>query len=174
MISTKIAKTLNKQEICAYSNCNLKLNIYPKFCHYHTFFFCNLYIQKSQIFNTGYGLFVGPHGFKKNDIIGEYSNDNIFIKYTDLKNDQNTDYLYCTSHKLEKNIKCWNAINPKSTILRYANDAHKSKFKNNAYFKEKYDKNGKIHVYMIASRNIKPFKEIFCAYSDSKNSTYWQ
>lgn len=62
--------------------------------------------------------------------------------------------------------------------MRYINDAHKTKYKNNSYFHIKKNKNKNtlethdkwiFTAYVIASKNINPYEEIFVDYG--KN--YW-
>lgn len=159
----------DKTSKCGYINsnnsrCNLKLGLYPEYCYLHTMLIDNLYIAKSNIKNGGNGLFVGPYGFKKGDIIGKYSYPYNEVSLETLerrcKKEKCWDYVLCD---LEKK-KCWDSMDLRSTILRNINDAHNSKFRNNSYFEMR----GK-DVYAKASRNIKPFSEIFISYG----SKYW-
>jgi hypothetical protein len=175
----KIAQTKPSTERCTYidpetnKRCKLHLGIYPKYCHIHTTLIENLYVAPSSIPHGGNGLFAGPYGFKKNDIIGEYSQEWMEVKSgrLDVRNgkgkDVNYSYVFCDEQKKgqkEKDVQCWDGLDKNSTIVRNANDAHGSKHKNNAYFDTRKGKDGKTHVYMIASRTIKPLKEIYCDY----------
>jgi hypothetical protein len=180
----KVAQTKPSHERCIYidpvSNrrCKLHIGIYPKYCHIHTTLIENLYVAPSSIPNGGNGLFAGPLGFKKNDIIGEYSQEWMEVKSgrLDKRNgkdksgeykDVNHSYVFCDEQKKgqkEKDVQCWDGLDKNSTIVRNANDAHGSKHRNNAYFDTRKGKDGKTHVYMIAGRNIKGLKEIFCDY----------
>lgn len=164
------AKTkVDKTSKCGYINsnnsrCKLKLGLYPEYCHLHTMLIDNVYIEKSKIKNGGNGLFVGPYGFKRGDIIGKYSYPYNEVSLENLerrcKKLKCWDYIFCDL----KRSKCWDGLDLRSTILRNINDAHNSKFRNNSYFEIKGGR-----VYAIASRNIKPFDEIFISYG----SKYW-
>lgn len=149
---------------CRYINpetnkrCKNFLGKYPKFCYSHTMLIENLYLDESQILNGGIGLFSGPYGIEKDQIIGKYSNytNHLSYKLHDKRcsKDKNCfEYIFC--HK----NKCWDASDIRSTITRYINDAINTNFKNNCRF-QIIDNN----VYIIASRNIKPFKELFVSY----------
>lgn len=161
---------IDKTSKCGYINpdtnirCKLKLNLYPEYCHLHTMLIDNVYIAKSNIRNGGNGLFVGPYGFKKGDIIGKYSYPYNEVSLETLerrcKKLKCWDYIFCD---LDKN-KCWDGLDLRSTIIRNINDAHNSKFRNNSYFEIRGNE-----VYARASRNIKPFNEIFISYG----SKYW-
>jgi hypothetical protein len=143
--------------------CRNLLGIYPRFCELHTTLIENVYISPSQITLAGNGLYAGPFGFKKGDVIGEYSmpwnqvSEKTLEKRCD--NSKCLSYVFCDHHS-----NCWDALDIRSTIIRNINDAHGSKFRNNAYF-DVIDG----HVYAIASRNIKPGKEILVSYG----SSYW-
>jgi len=158
--------------------CKILLGIYPQFCHLHTMLIENLVISKSKIKNAGNGLFAGPHGFKKGMIIGEYSKPWMEVSAGRLetrngKKDTNYSYVYCDEQhrgQKEKDVKCWDGLDARSTIIRNANDAHGSKFKNNAYFDNRKDSKGNVHAYMIASKNIGAFQEIYCDYNAE---SYW-
>jgi hypothetical protein len=163
----------NDKRICRYidgksnKRCETKLGNYPKFCQLHSLTIDNLYIDKSGIDGAGNGLFAGPFGFKKGDQIGEYSLDEIRVKINDIdKRSSNPDYSYTFCDR--NDIYCWDALDYRSTIVRYANDARKSQFKNNCYFDET-KRNGKTHVYLVASKRIEPLEEIFINY----NKDYW-
>lgn len=176
----KIAQTKPSNERCIYidpetnKRCKLTIGIYPKYCHIHTTVIENLYVAPSAIPNGGNGLFAGPLGFKKHDIIGEYSQPWMEVKSgrLDKRNkgkDVNYSYVFCDEQKKgqkEKDVQCWDGLDKNSTIVRNANDAHGSKYKNNAYFDTRKGKDGKTHVYMIASKNIKPLNEILCEYGE--------
>lgn len=185
----KVQTTSDKHTRCTYiepdshRRCKLHLGIYPRYCHIHTTLIENLFIAPSNITQAGNGLFAGPLGFKKNDIIGEYSQDWMQVKSGrfDKRNgkgpdgkyiEPNTAYIFCDERKKgqkQDDVMCWDGLDKNSTIIRNANDAHGSKFHNNAYFDLKKDSQGKTHVYMIASRNIKGLKEILCSYGKH----YW-
>ena len=173
---------LNK---CNYINpknnkkCKNHLGIYPKYCYIHTLLIENVFISKSNIKNAGNGLFAGPKGFVKNDKIGVYSTDTNQTtqdKVTEnckiINNDSCWEYVLCDFPKKGKDTICWDGIDTTGTIMRYINDAKNSKYKNNSYFlikKQKINNNMKPIPYIIASKNIKPYEEIFVNYG--KN--YW-
>jgi len=153
-----------------HGRCKMLLGRYPKYCQMHSITIDNLYVDQSHIKNAGYGLFAGVFGFKKGDVIGEYSMDSIRVKLRDIdQRSKNPDfrYTYCADPKrgqAEDDVDCWDALDYRSTIMRYANDAHNSKYTNNAYFE-----NRKGRAYMIASKRIEPLEEIFVDYSED----YW-
>lgn len=161
---------------CTYINpetnrrCKLKLGIYPQFCHIHTTTIENLYISQSSIKNAGNGLFAGPFGFKTGDIIGEYSMPWMKLKQKSIdkrSKNPNYSYVFCDNPKRgqkEEDVDCWDGLDARSTIVRNANDAHGSEFKNNAYFQPIKDKNKITHIYVVASKKIKGNQEIFIDY----------
>jgi hypothetical protein len=184
----KIAVTKSdKHSRCTYihpetnKRCKLHLGIYPQFCHVHTMLVDNLFISKSHIKKAGNGLYVGAYSIKKGDIIGEYSADWNKVKDGEFYRrngkdkdgeykDVNSSYLFCDSKRRgekEKDIQCWDSLDARATLMRNINDAHGSKFRNNCYFDVIKDKNGKRHVYVLASRNIAPFKELYLDYGES-------
>lgn len=172
-----VAKTRPSKERCTYIDpetnrrCKLSIGIYPKYCHIHTTIIENLYVAPSNIENAGNGLFAGPLGFKKNDIIGEYSMPWMEVSSGRLEvrnenKDTNYSYVLCDEREegqREEDVRCWDGLDKNSTIIRNANDAHGSRYRNNAYF-ERVEKGGEVHIYMVASRNISPLKEILCDY----------
>lgn len=165
---------------CSYTDCKKELNMYPKYCFIHTLLLHNVFISKSNIKNAGYGLFAGPKGFKKNDIIGEYStNENTTTqgeikKHCKLKDNTCWTYALCESNKIDDDVVCWNDTDKlNSSYVRYINDAYNTKYKNNSIFyvkKElKTDKEINKRAVVIASKNIKPYEEIFVSYGNY----YW-
>ena len=164
----------DKKSRCGYihpitnSRCKLKLGLYPEYCHLHTMMIENVYIAKSNIPNAGNGLFVGPYGFKKGDVIGKYSYPWNEVSLGTLekrcKKEDCWSYIFCESTKNDKRVKCWDGLDIRSTIIRNINDAHNSKFRNNSYSEMIGNE-----VYAKASRTIKPFSEIFISYG----SKYW-
>jgi hypothetical protein len=181
----KISPTPNMQIFktrqCRYidsdnKRCKIKLGLYPKFCEVHSLAIDNLYIKKSNIENAGNGLFAGLMGYKKGDIVGEYSMPEIKVKMKQIdarKGNPNSwqpnySYTFCENEKhgqKEGDVDCYDALDYRTTIMRYANDAHGSKFKNNVYFEPiKNKKTGDTHIYMIASKKIKCLDEILCTY----------
>jgi hypothetical protein len=147
--------------------CKNHLGLYPEYCELHTMMIHNVYIAPSQIAQAGNGLYAGPYGFKKGDIIGEYSFPWNEVSLGNLskrcRNEKCWSYVFCDEGEHD-NTKCWDGLDIRSTLMRNINDAHKSGFKNNAYFDVI-----KGHVYAIASRNIKPQKECLISYGRS----YW-
>lgn len=148
--------------------CSNPVGIYPTYCELHTILIDNLYIAPSGIKDWGAGLFAGPLGFHKNQIIGEYSQSWTRIKHNQLfsRNGRgqkvNSAYAFCD----EEDDVCWDGLDKSSTIIRNANDARGSGYRNNAYFDIRKDKYGQKHVYMVASRRIAPTKQIFCDYGE--------
>lgn len=170
----KLARTKDDHKSrCTYihpqtgKRCKHLLGLYPQFCELHTMLIHNVYIAKSSIENAGNGLFAGPYGFKKGDIIGKYSYpwNEVKLKqlYKRCKDDNCWSYVFCDRGN-EDNTQCWDGVDIRSTLMRNINDAHGSKHHNNSYFDVI-----KNQVYVIASRNIKPHKELFVSYG--KN--YW-
>lgn len=168
-------------------HCKNHLGFYSQFCFIHTLLINNVFISKSHIKNAGNGLFAGPEGFKKNSIIGIYSTEDnkmtqeaIINKCNKTKDNSCWEYVLCNlkkKHQKDSDVICWDGIDKKSTLMRYINDAHKTKYKNNSYFYIKKKKNHSDHnkqkwefiAYVIASKNINPYEEILVDYG--KN--YW-
>jgi hypothetical protein len=127
-----------------------------------------LYIAESNIPNSGNGLFAGPYGFKKGDSIGKYNFAWNSVKLSTLEKRCTTercwDYIFCkdTSKEGSKETLCWDGLDIRSTLMRNINDG---KHANNSYFKIV---RGDVHV--IASRTIKPNREILVSYG----SDYWK
>jgi hypothetical protein len=175
----------NEQGKCDYINpesnkkCKNHIGLYPQFCFIHTLLINNVFISESNIKNAGNGLFAGKFGFKKGDIIGLYSNKNnkltqndVIEKCNRIKDDSCWEYVLCNLKKkgqTEHDIVCWDGEDTHSTIMRFINDARKSGYKNNSYFYIKNNKKREPIAYVIASKNIKPYEEIFVSYG--KN--YW-
>ncbi len=161
---SKKSKTCDK---CIYYNdstcrkCPYKQTVKGSwFCNIHLNKLYNLRIKQSSIKGAGKGLFSGSEGFKKDDIISEYSRYDIKKKEKDMykhcDSHKCTEYIYCDN--LGKKKTCWNAKKSLSVIARYANDSRSTK-KNNAEFTEERGR-----VFMIANKNIKADSEIFCDY----------
>lgn len=155
---------------CRYINpesnkrCKNPLGVYPKFCYTHTILIENLYLDESNIKNGGVGLFSGPYGIQKNQIVGKYSDIRSFLPHhlhnRRCSKDKNCyQYVFCDSNK------CWDARHIRSNITRYINDARGSEYHNNCYFEVIGN-----DVYVIASRNIKHDKELFVSYGNN----YWK
>lgn len=170
-----------KSHFCTYidskthKRCKNPLGIYPEFCQKHTMAIQNVFVDTSQIKNAGRGLFAGEYKFKKGDIIGEYSVPHIKLSWGEIENradDPNTSYVYCESPKRNQDdseMECWDALDYRSSVMRYANDSHGSHFKNNAVFdmfKRRREKNSKseIRIYIVATKTINPYEEIFLDY----------
>lgn len=147
--------------------CKNKLGLYPEYCHLHTMAIQNVYIDQSQIEQAGNGLYAGPFGFKKGDIIGRYSFPWNEVSLGTLekrcKDEKCWSYIFCNEGDDAK-TKCWDGLDIRSTLMRNINDAHKSKHKNNCIF----DVKGK-EVFVIAAKNIKPKSELFVSYGKD----YW-
>ncbi len=131
-------------------------------CNKHMDKMYNLQLKKSAINGAGLGLFAGKHGFKKGDIVGEYSRYDMkqkesktVKKCNDSKNEHKCwEYVYCDDKK-----SCWDARYTTSVIVRHANDSRNKK--NNASFKEFGRR-----VFMVADKNILVGTEVFCDYGD--------
>ncbi len=158
--------------------CQLEIGIYPEYCQYHTSVIDNLFIKESNVKGGGNGLFAGPMGFKKGDIIGEYSKPYTKVRFGRVyerngKGKKTIDsYVYCLNASEDQdeddpNIQCWDSLDKNSTITRNANSAFGTKFKYNAEFIEEEDSKGDVHVYMVATKNIPALTEIFCHYGDA-------
>lgn len=148
--------------------CTNLLGLYPEFCKLHTMMVYNLYIDKSNIEAAGNGLFTGPYGFKKGDVIGKYNKPWNSVSMGRIekrcKGDNCYSYVFCEDGQDSK-TKCWDGLDIRSTLMRNINDAHGSKHRNNAFFDVV-----KGDVLVIASRDIKGYKEIFVTYGKD----YWQ
>lgn len=168
--------TQNNDSICLYKNCNLKLHLYPRYCFIHTLNKNNLYIATSTISGVGMGLFAGPKGFKKGDVIGKYSNNNCITYGELIQNTRNyneqelyerTKYILCDlpkKNQKQSDVLCWDGLDIRSTILRFINDSYNTNYNNNTHFIIKNNQ-----AYVIASDDIKPFHELFISYG----SKYW-
>jgi hypothetical protein len=161
----------DKKSKCTYvhpdtgKRCTNLLGIYPEYCELHTMMIHNVYVAKSNIEGAGNGVYAGPYGFKKGDIIGKYSYIWNEVKMGSLlkrcDDDNCWSYVFCDEGD-ENNTQCWDGLDIRSTLMRNINDAHGSSFKNNAYFDVIEG-----DVYVIASRNIKPTRELFVTYGSS-------
>lgn len=147
--------------------CKNELGLYPQFCEYHTVMVHNVFIGRSKIKHAGNGLFAGPYGFKKGYIIGKYSYPWNKVSLGEIakrcNNGKCWSYVFCDEGTDDK-TKCWDGLDIRSTLMRNINDARGSGYKNNAYFDVI-----KGEVYVIASKNIQPAKEIYVNYG----SSYW-
>jgi hypothetical protein len=165
----EVAKTKDtKTSRCTYIHpatnrrCRYKLGLYPEYCEMHTILINNVFIDKSNIPFAGNGLFAGPYGFKKGDVIGKYSYkwnkvpEDVFEKR--CKSEKCRDYLLC-EHGSDPKRSCWDGYDIRSTLMRNANDAHGSIYRNSAFFEQRGP-----DVFVVASRNIRPGKEIFLYY----------
>jgi hypothetical protein len=163
-------RTDDKQSRCTYifpetgKRCKLNLHMYPTYCHLHTMMVENIYIYKSNLPSAGNGLFAGPYGFKKGQIIGKYSYPWNEVDLDTLKkrckNKQD-----CWSYTICNKDRCWDGYDVKSTIMRNINDARGSNYKNNSQFEVI---NGEIYV--VATKDIKHDQEIFVYYGRH----YWK
>jgi hypothetical protein len=164
----------DKKSRCTYihpqtgKRCHNKLGLYPEYCEMHTMLIHNVFIAKSSIEMAGNGLFAGPYGFKKGDKVGKYSHAWNEVKLGTLhkrcSDDNCWSYVFCNEGEGD-DTKCWDGLDIRSTLMRNINDAYKSGHRNNCYFDVL-----KGQVYVIASRNIKPYSELYVSY----NSQYWQ
>ncbi len=151
--------------------CKNMLGVYPEFCELHTMMVNNVYIAKSRIPNAGNGLYAGPYGFKKGDIIGQYNHPWNAVKQGTIekrcKNKHCWSYVFCDEEDKNnpEHTRCWDGLDVRSTLMRNINDAHNSGLRNNSYF-DVIDGN----VYVIASRNIRPHGEVLVNYG----SSYWK
>jgi hypothetical protein len=144
--------------------CRNHLALYPEYCELHTMMTQNVYIGKSHIEIAGKGLYAGPYGFKKGDVVGKYSFKWNSVKLdTLLKRCKDMDcwnYVFCDD-ETNGHTQCWDGLDIRSTLMRNINDAHKSKYRNNCYFDIIEGQ-----VYVIASRNIKPARELYISYGN--------
>lgn len=176
--SSKAITTSDKKSQCTYihpdtkKRCKNKLGLYPEFCYLHTLSIHNVYIALSQITKAGNGLYAGPYGFKKGDIIGKYNEKWNEVSLGQLENrcgdnDNCWSYVFCDDQNKKDytKTKCWDGFDIRSTLMRNINDAHGSEFKNNAVFDVIRG-----NVYVVATKNIKPKSEIFVNYGKS----YWK
>lgn len=119
-----------------------------------------LYIKSSLIENAGNGLFTAIEIFK-NEIISIFKGEILEYQEAQIRVNKNEDRYFINllngSIMDSMHVKCF---------AKYANDAFKSKFKNNA--KISLDDND--NVCLKATQNIKSGEEIFCDYG--KN--YWK
>lgn len=122
-----------------------------------------LYIQTSQLPNSGKGLFTAIEIYK-DEIISVFKGEILSNIEADLRAKNNTNQYFMNLHNGSildcKNTDCF---------AKYANDASgfsKSDFKNNA--KITLDENN--NVCLMAIRKIKSGEEIFCDYGKK----YWK
>lgn len=122
-----------------------------------------LYIQTSQLPNTGNGLFTAIDIYK-DEIISVFKGEVLSDIEAELRAKNNTNHYFMNLHNGSildcKNTDCF---------AKYANDASgfsKSDYKNNA--KIGLDENN--NVCLIAIRKIKSGEEIFCDYG----KRYWK
>jgi hypothetical protein len=177
------ATTSDGVSLCCFINketriqCKNKLGLYPQFCWLHTKLINNLVVKDSQIQNAGKGLFAGDYQFKKGDVIARYGYPSNYISEKDLEKrckysekciDKSSAYLFCDgldltkSHIAKHGEKCWDGLDIRSTIARFSNSAHNSKFKYNSTFDLI-----KGYPYLVATKNIKPGHEIFTNYGET-------
>jgi len=128
----------------------------------------NLLVMPSGIPNAGNGLYAGHAGFKKGEIVGEYSryDGRLTVREAEkeaelaqkrgVNNHAYWEYAYANKKYV------WNMRIAYDVLVRYANDARSSR--NNAHFDEFGGR-----VFMIATRNIPPYAEVFCDYGPD----YW-
>ena len=120
-----------------------------------------LYVDESQIPNSGNGLFTSID-IEKNEIICRYVGDTIGKREFDRRTKLGEDN-YFMNLPSGKTLDCRNT----KCFAKYANDAEglPTKFKNNAFIT--LDEND--NVVLVAKRNIKSGEEIFAGYGKK----YW-
>jgi hypothetical protein len=121
--------------------------------------FEHVFVAKSNIPNAGYGLFAGPKGFKNGEIITKYGSHENELTYADILKLPDTSYILC-----DKRSRCWNGENKMYSVGRYCNDCHNTNYSCNSEFEFIKDK-----AYIVATKDIPPFHEIFTNYG----SYYW-
>jgi len=122
-----------------------------------------LYIQTSQLPNSGNGLFTAITIYK-DEILSIFKGEILSDSEAELRVQNNTNHYFMNLLN-GKILDCRNT----DCFAKYANDANgfsKSNYKNNA--KITLDENG--NVCLIAIRKIKSDEEIFCDYG----KRYWK
>ena len=122
-----------------------------------------LYIQQSQIPNSGKGLFTAIKIYK-DEVITLFKGKILTDKEAETIAQSGNDQYFI--NLLDGTIL---DSNPVECFAKYANDASgfsSSQFKNNAKIALDDEEN----VCLIALKNIKPSEEIFCSYGKS----YWK
>lgn len=136
-----------------------------KYCWQHLKSVKGLSIQKSQIPNSGKGLFA-HRDMKKGELI-TYSKTPVSCDKIDeiYPGDMLASYAYADR---KKNV-CWDGASTQSGYGRYANDGKVSgKGVNAKFFVKK--KNGKKFLYLKLTKNIKKGTEILIDYGQE----YWK
>jgi hypothetical protein len=122
-----------------------------------------LYIQKSQIENSGNGLFTAIEIYKE-EIISIFKGKIITITEAESIVNLNEDKYFI--NLLDGTILDSNTVD---CFAKYANDS-------NGFIKSNYKNNSKItldesnNVCLVATKNIKSNEEIFCSYG----KRYWK
>lgn len=122
-----------------------------------------LYIQKSQIENSGNGLFTAIKIYKE-EIISVFKGKIITNTEAESIVEHNDDKYFI--NLLDGTILDSNTVD---CFAKYANDS-------NGFIKSKYKNNSKItldesnNVCLVATKNIKSNEEIFCSYG----KRYWK
>ena len=118
----------------------------------------NLRIKPSNITNAGKGLFAWKEGFKKGVKISKYTGRRLNKYQMDLKyGDKTAEYAICNGNK------CVDATYTTDAAARFANDARKTNFRNNALLM------GKNNFGLKAKTNIQPHQEVLTSYGKQ----YW-
>ena len=122
-----------------------------------------LYIQTSQLSNSGYGLFTAIDVYK-DEIISIFKGEILSDAEADIRAKNNINQYFM-------NLLNGSILDCKNTdcFAKYANDAigfSTSNFKNNA--KITLDENG--NICLVALKKIKSGEEIFCDYG----KRYWE
>ncbi len=147
-----ISKTIKSQR------CK-KRTAHTKKCWIHLAAQDNLRIKPSNIPNAGKGLFAWKKDFKKGCKISKYTGRRLNKYQIDLKyGDETAKYAMCNGNK------CIDANYTTDAAARFANDARRTGFRNNAIL------TGKNHFALKAKSNIHPHQEVLTPYGDA----YWE
>ena len=118
----------------------------------------NLRIKPSNITAAGKGLFAWKEGFKKGVKISRYTGRRLNKYQIDLKyGDKTAEYAICNGNK------CVDSNYTTDAAARFANDARKTNFKNNASL------TGRNNFALKAKTNIQPHQEVLTSYGKE----YW-
>ena len=116
-------------------------------------------IKPSAIPNAGKGLFAWKKGFKKGSEISKYTGRRLRKNEIDKKYGNKTaEYAICNGDR------CIDANYTTDGAARFANDARRTRFKNNAHLR------GKTNFQLKAKKDIGAHQEIFTSYGRE----YWK
>jgi hypothetical protein len=136
-----------------------KRTAHTKKCWIHLAAQDNLRIKPSNIPNAGKGLFAWKKDFKKGSKISKYTGRRLNRYQIDLKyGDAIAEYAMCNGNK------CIDANHTTDAAARFANDARKTGFRNNAIL------TGKNKFGLKAKSHIRPHQEVLTSYGDA----YWE